>query len=149
MSSRPPRSVVLAIVAAGLVDLELVFIAVICMPFLASNEAWLRAAVTCIMSLVAAVAVFGFISGALRQKPNVRATAVGWSVPVAAALGAFALLLGLLALLLDARSAALPLLAFVLAVVMPTGTIGAALLRPSARQWFEAGTARERRPRRR
>lgn len=148
VSSRPPPSVVVAIAAAGLVDLELVFIAVACAPYLASNEAWLRAAVTCIMSLVAAVGVFGFISGALQQKPDVRATAVSWSVPVAAALGAFALLLGLLALLLDARPAAIPLLAFVLAVVMPTATIGAALLRPSAREWFEAGRARERRSRR-
>jgi hypothetical protein len=135
-------------VAAGFVGLELVVVAVACVPYLASGEAWFRAAVTCIMCLGAAIAVFGFISGALRQKPDVRATAVGWSVPVAASLGAFALLLGLLGLLLGARSAAPPLLAFVLAVVMPTGTLGAALLRPSARDWFEAGNARERRSRR-
>lgn len=135
--------------AAALVGLELVAVAVFCVPLLASGEDWFRAAVTCVMCLAVAMALFAFISGALRQKPEARATAVGWSVPLAASLGAFTLMLGLLALLLNARPAFVPLLAFLAAVVMPTGTIGLALLRPSARAWFEADASRERRRSRR
>ena len=147
--SRPPRSVVLAIAAAALIGLELLAVAVFCVPLLASGEARFRAAVTCVMCVAVAIGVFAFISGALRQKPEARATAVGWCVPLAASLGAFALMLGLLALLLDARPALVPLLAFVAVVVMPTGTIALALLRPSARAWFEGDGSRERRRSRR
>lgn len=141
---RPPRSVVVAMIAAGIVGLELVALAAICVPLFAGTETRFRAVVTGVMSLGVAVGISAFISGALRQRPDARATAVGWSLPVAAALGGLAILAALLALLLGARPALVPLLGFVIAVVVPVGTIGLALLRPSAREWFEAGAARRR-----
>jgi hypothetical protein len=143
----PPHSVVVSMLAAGVVAMELVVLAAVCIPYIAGGETRLPALVTSLMSLGVAVGIFTFISGALRQRPDARASAVGWSVPVAAALGVLAIIVGLFALLLGARPAAAPLLTFVLAVVLPIGTIGVALLRPSARAWFERDERRRsRRP---
>ncbi|WP_242345063.1 hypothetical protein [Anaeromyxobacter terrae] len=148
MLRRPPQSVVLAIASAGVVGLEAVAVGVWCARLLGEGESMLRSAGTLFLCVLVAAGIVSFIRGALLQHPDVRMTAVGWTMPIAACLAVFAILLGLMAALLSARTAALPLLAFVLVVVMPLGTIGVALLRPSARAWFDAGAERERRPRR-
>ncbi|WP_242339884.1 MULTISPECIES: hypothetical protein [Anaeromyxobacter] len=148
MLRRPPQSVVLAIASAGVVGAEALALGVWCVRLLGQGEAMLRSAATAVLCLLVAGGIVAFIRGALLQRPDVRMTAVGWTMPIAACLGVFAMLIGLVAALLSARTAALPLLAFALVVVLPIGTIGVALLRPSARAWFDAGAERERRSRR-